>query len=177
MAALSGCSTVASSYKAFSDRVWRPFRPSFGDRAALVVELVRYGTLAPSSHNTQCWTFEIKRDRIIIHPDGDRRCPIVDPDDHHLFVSLGCAAENIVQAASVQGFHSDFRVDAGDGNAVVLLLEPASRHASGLFDAIPLRQNRRTAYNTTPVVMADLRALEGNTAEDSNPAFIAELRR
>ena len=205
VAALSGCSTTASSYKAVSDRIWRPFRASFGDRDAMVRELVRYATLAPSSHNTQCWTFEIKRDRIIIRPDDFRRCPIVDPDDHHLFVSLGCAAENIVQAASVQGFHSDVHVDASDGNAVVLLLEPASPHASALFDAIPLRQNTRTAYNTTPVIMAVMRALEragtgmgvrteilttpaqrdalqafvleGNTAEDSNPAFVAELRR
>jgi hypothetical protein len=28
----------------------------------------------------------------VILPDLSRRCPAVDPDDHHLFVSLGCAA-------------------------------------------------------------------------------------
>jgi len=46
----------------------------------------------PSSHNTQCWKFSA--------PGPSRSCPTspalsaVDPDDHHLFVSLGCAAEN-----------------------------------------------------------------------------------
>ncbi|MGH1559991.1 hypothetical protein ACRAWD_24530 [Caulobacter segnis] len=30
---------------------------------------------------------------IEILPDLSRRTPVVDPDDHHLFVSLGCALE------------------------------------------------------------------------------------
>jgi nitroreductase len=194
-----------SSYERAADGIWRPFRAAAGDRAAERKELIRYATLAPSSHNTQCWRFEIKRDRIVIRPDLARRCPVVDPDDHHLFVSLGCAAENIVQAASAQGYHGDVHVDAADGNAVVVVLEPAPPRASALFDAIPFRQNTRTPYDATPVAIADMRALEragtgtgvriemlttparrsalqafvveGNTAEDSNPAFVAELRR
>ncbi len=30
-------------------------------------------------------------------PDLARRCPAGDPDDHPLFVSLGCATENLSQ--------------------------------------------------------------------------------
>src|ERR1700724_1574368 len=61
------------------------------NRAGLLRELVRYATLAPSSHNTQCWKFRIQERSITIEPDFSRRCPVVDPDDHHLFVSLGCS--------------------------------------------------------------------------------------
>jgi transcriptional regulator with XRE-family HTH domain len=67
--------------------------------AALTRELVHCATLAPSSHNTQCWKFAVEDKAITIRPDPARRCPAVDPDDHHLFVTLGCAAENLVQAA------------------------------------------------------------------------------
>ena len=68
---------------------WAPMRVEPGK-----LELVRFATLAANSHNTQPWKFSIKDSSISIAPDYARRCPIVDPDDHHLFVSLGCATEN-----------------------------------------------------------------------------------
>jgi hypothetical protein len=53
-----------------------------------VRELIRHATLAASSHNTQPWKFCIRRGSIVIQPDFSRRCPVVDPDDSHLFKSL-----------------------------------------------------------------------------------------
>lgn len=64
-------------------------------------------TLAASSHNTQPWKFAVEPGRIVILPDLSRRCPAVDPDDHHLFASLGCAAENLVLAAQAVGLQTD----------------------------------------------------------------------
>ena len=67
---------------------------------------MRYATLAPSSHNTQYCKFHIATSsldktthKILIFPDYGRRCPVVDPDDHHLFISLGCTVENLRIAA------------------------------------------------------------------------------
>jgi hypothetical protein len=37
--------------------------------AALNQELVRYATLAPSSHNTQCWRFALEDAAITVLPD------------------------------------------------------------------------------------------------------------
>jgi hypothetical protein len=100
--ALAGCSTqpAAESYEALAERTWKPGAVAGVTGAALGRELVRCATLAPSSHNTQCWKFAIGANGrlITLLPDLARRCPAVDPDDHHLFVSLGCAAENLVQA-------------------------------------------------------------------------------
>ena len=36
--------------------------------------------------------------------DFSRRTPVVDPDDHHLFVSLGCATETLLQAGLGYGW-------------------------------------------------------------------------
>jgi nitroreductase len=66
-------------------------------------ELIRYATLAANSHNTQPWRFQIQKDRIQIFPDFARRTPAVDPDAHHLFTSLGCAAENLPSLARHEG--------------------------------------------------------------------------
>lgn len=68
-----------------------------------LVALVRQAILAPSGHNTQPWRFRIGERRIDILPDLSRRTPVVDPDDHHLFVSLGCAAETLAIAAAAHG--------------------------------------------------------------------------
>lgn len=66
-------------------------------------DVVRYAALAASSHNTQPWRFLIADRTIEIRPDFRRRMPAVDPDDHHLFVSLGCAAANLALAAAAIG--------------------------------------------------------------------------
>ena len=170
--------------------------------SALRKELVRYATLAASSHNTQCWKFGCDDPAIVIVPDRSRRCPVVDPDDHHLFVSLGCAAENLVQASLAHGLHADVSFDAAR-DAVQLALTPTAAVRSPLFDAIPERQCTRAPYDGEPLAAEELRLLEqasrasgvhllllteratlepvfdfivqANTAQLNNPAFVREL--
>jgi hypothetical protein len=60
-----------------------------------MVDLARIASLAPSGHNTQPWLLRFAENRIDVLPDFSRRTPVVDPDDHHLFVSLGAAAETL----------------------------------------------------------------------------------
>jgi hypothetical protein len=122
-------------------------------------ELVRYATLAASSHNTQPWRFEIGRDHIQILPDFKRRCPAVDPDDHHLFASLGCATENIVLAGLTAGLKAYVSVDA-ETSAVDIALERTAPSRSSLCDAIIKRQCTRSEYDGRPLEAEQLRLLE-----------------
>lgn len=122
-------------------------------------QLIRCATLAASSHNTQPWRFRIAPDAITILPDPSRRCPIVDPDDAHLFKSLGCAAENLVQAAASQGLAADVRFDAAH-DAVVVGLSPCAASSNELFDAINTRQSTRLAFDGTPIIAEHLTKLE-----------------
>jgi hypothetical protein len=170
---------------------------------ALVQALVRYATLAPSSHNTQCWRFGPGDRAFTITPDFSRRCPVVDPDDHHLYVSLGCATENLVQAALAHGLQAQARFLPAAGGAISVSLEPTRAQASPLFQAITERQCTRGDYDGQPLSSAELRLLEqagtghgvrvlllterpamaqvlayvvaGNTAQLNSPAFMAEL--
>jgi nitroreductase len=81
--------------------IWR--HHDLSSAARNYANLVRYATLAASSHNTQPWKFKVEPGRILILPDLTRRCPEVDPDDHHLYGSLGCAAENLLLGAQAAG--------------------------------------------------------------------------
>jgi hypothetical protein len=123
-------------------------------------DLVRYATLAPSSHNTQCWTFQLQDQAIVIAPDVSRRCPNVDPDDHHLYVSLGCALENLAHAALAAGFQANARYDPAGMGTIAVNLEPTRAAATPLFQAISERQCTRSDYDGQPLSNAELRLLE-----------------
>ena len=204
-AILSGCSRGpdAEGYEAVARQTWRPGALDGFEGGALSTELVRYATLAPSSHNTQCWKFAVVDKAITILPDLSRRTPVVDPDDHHLFVSLGCAAENLVQATLAHGLAGEVRFDAAS-DAVRVTLAPTQARASPLFKAIPERQCTRGDYDRKPLSNEELRLLEsagtadgvrvllltqrsameqildhvvqGNAAQMADPAFVNELK-
>ena len=167
-------------------------------------DLVRQAILAPSSHNTQCWRFQIAEKSISIAPDLMRRCPAVDPDDHHLFVSLGCATENLVHAALAAGLHADPRFDPGGDGSIAVRLETTQKRTSPLFQAIAERQCTRGDYDGQPIAPTELHQLEqagtgdgvsvrlltaqpamenvleyvvaANTAQMHDAAFVAELK-
>jgi nitroreductase len=123
------------------------------------LSLVRCATLAASSHNTQPWKFQLDGKSILIRPDFTRRCPEVDSDDHHLFASLGCAAENLALSAEAAGLHANVSFDATAG-AVRVDLESQEPRRTARFEAIPRRQTSRIAFDGTALSTQELHALE-----------------
>jgi hypothetical protein len=208
---LAGCAE-ASDALAPLDQAWAdtwvatdPARDGLHpDALTLNRELVRCATLAPSSHNTQCWRFGITESAITIAPDLSRRCPAVDPYDHHLFVSLGCAAENLVQAALAHGYAARVHVAETAPDTVDIALEPTKPVTTALAAVIAQRQCTRTDYDgrpldpdeltllatastgagvrpmliTTKQAIEDMLALvvEGNSVQFGDAAFMAELK-
>ena len=69
--------------------------------------LLKFAVLAPSSHNTQPWRFQIENNRIDVLADPKRRLLVSDRNDRQLFISLGCAIENILTAAYCYGYGSE----------------------------------------------------------------------
>ena len=67
-------------------------------------KIIEYATKAPSGHNTQPWKFEVSENEIQIHPDFHRALPIIDPNNHALYIGLGCAAENTILAHALGNF-------------------------------------------------------------------------
>lgn len=149
-----------TTYGAAVDRIRRPAAPTSSGTSPDLRDLVRLGTLAASSHNTQPWTFEIADGVIRIRPDVTRRCPVVDPDDAHLYKSLGCAAENVVHAATVQGLRADVEYDANADAVVVRLTADPACHETELARAIVRRQCTKAAYDGRPLDAAHLGALQ-----------------
>ena len=152
---LSPARTLAATTKTYDDAVrstWAPLRLDGGAR-----ELIRYATLAANSHNTQPWRFTAEERRITIAPDLARRCPAVDPNDHHLFVNLGCATENLVHAAAAAGLTATTTTES---DTITIALDPTRPLESDLFKAILRRQSTRAIYDGTAASNETLAALE-----------------
>jgi hypothetical protein len=118
-------------------------------------ELIRYATLAASGHNTQPWKFAIGDGVIEIHPDYSRGLPIVDPHDRELWISLGCALENLLVAARATGYATEVAYPEAAEFIQIHLTQDHSQ-ISPLFDAIPQRQNTRSEFDGQPIKTADL---------------------
>lgn len=106
--------------------------------------LIEHAIRAPSGHNTQPWLFSIEKDGITISPDLTRRLPVVDPQNRELFISLGCAAENLHLAARHHGYADTISIsDAGE---IHITLTPQDGiQPDPLFEQIPVRQTNRSA--------------------------------
>jgi nitroreductase len=168
-------------------------------------DLIRYATLAANSHNTQPWQFKITDGGIEILPDMTRRLAIVDPDNHHLFASLGCAAENLAIACGARGKPGELRFNPANNGSVVFAFGNGPPAEPALFDAIPKRQSTRGAYDGGAVSGPDSKALSaaaavrdvdlvlitdrpqmdrvrdlvlaGNSAQIGDAAFVRELKQ
>jgi nitroreductase len=181
-----------------AERAPLPDAPSLSD-------LVRYASLAPNSHNTQAWRFVPGGGGMTILPDLSRRTPVVDPDDHHLYASLGAAAETLSIAARARGLGGAVSVETGaEGPVLKVELAGGAPEAGAMFDAIPLRQTTRTIYDGAPLppgladeLLAEVRAAGAEalwlppetvtgvfsqlsatavTAQFESPRYLAELK-
>lgn len=146
-------------YDEQANRIRKPFEKD-SSMSAQMRELIRYATLAANGHNTQPWKFSVKEDAIEIHPDYTRRLLVVDPHDRELWISLGCALENLIVAARAAGYEPEVTYPDGVDFINVHLTVDTPRH-SPLFDAITFRQNTRSEYNGQSIKVDDLDQLQG----------------
>jgi len=116
---------------------------------------LRYAILAPSSHNSQPWRFRVDGGTIHVAADESRWLRAADPDRRELFVSLGCAVENLVVAAEGFGLDAAVTYPADDTDRVATVtLEgdgdaPAER--SALFGALTTRRTSHDPFDGEPL--------------------------
>ncbi|ATV27885.1 nitroreductase [Prevotella intermedia] len=127
--------------------------------------MIEYATKAPSGHNTQPWLFKIGESEIDIYPNFAKSLPAVDADNRELFVSLGCATENLCIAAKQKGYKSEIAI-ADDGVVRVKLSKDTNENAgSPLFSQIAVRQTNRSVYNGKMIPDDSIDVLQKMTVE------------
>jgi len=140
--------------------------------------LVRAAILAASPHNTQPWLFKVTDKQIELYADTRRFPGALDPYLREQHIGLGCALENLILAATANGYNPTATLLPGKLQAIPSNPEPelvarvdlssGSRQASELYDAIPHRHTNRAPYDLRPVppeVTDALTALTGGEPE------------
>ncbi len=126
-----------------------------------LLKLIKYAAQAPSGHNTQPWKFKPGKSTVTILPDFERALPVADADHHELYISIGCALENLKITAGAFGYKTEVQLqNSGAATAVVVHFEENNEPESDeLFNYIEKRQVRRNMYTTQKVSESTMKAL------------------
>ncbi len=131
--------------------------PYGGDPECRYEYLVRYASLAPSSHNSQPWLFEVSHDGLDLYADPTRALPVVDPENRALVISCGAALEYLCVSARFFGYNPLVTYDNPGNNPDFLArfsLGPKCKPDSldtAMFEAIPRRHTNRMKFEDTPL--------------------------
>lgn len=131
--------------------------------------IIEYAAMAPSAHNTQPWKFKVQGHFIKLIPDYSKVLPVSDADHHELFISLGCALENLVIASSQLGYNSNIMYDLTDGAEEILihLFEDGLISGHRLFESIPERHVNRSNFLNAEIPIEALQQLHKVSASDN----------
>lgn len=132
--------------------------------------LISFAILAPSGHNSQPWQFQVSDNEIIISPDYSKRLDVVDGNDRELFISLGCATENLMTAARHYGYDSKY--DFHDGKIVVTFYKQDAYNDDTLFDAITKRHTHRGNFSGAKIPDNILQNISARILQDNASVMI-----
>ena len=114
--------------------------------------LIKFAVLAPSSHNSQPWSFEVSGGQIILSPDFSRALPASDTNHRQLYISLGCALQNILVAADYYGVKLGVNFFPNNHNEIVLTAGQGEHPRDGdkkdhIIFSILTRHTNRSKYS------------------------------
>jgi nitroreductase len=129
---------------------WKDWRTASGNGP---LALVRAAILAASPHNTQPWLFKVSNSAIELYIDTTRNVGPLDPYLREEHIGMGCALENLMQAAAANGYQAAITFLPGNllsTQSPKLLarvdLAAGIQERSELYDAIPNRHTNRGLY-------------------------------
>lgn len=122
------------------------------------LSLVRSSILAANPHNSQPWRFRLSESRIDLFADTARNIGTIDPRRREMHIGLGCAIENLLVAASAEGYAYQLHLmpDASDRTHIAEIdLSLGDRSESELYKAIPHRHTNRGPYDKLQEVSSE----------------------
>lgn len=116
------------------------------------LKIIEYGIKAPSGHNTQPWKFRLNETSIDVYPNFSKELPVIDLNHRELYISLGCAVENICIASNEFGYSYQTEIIKQDSFSFIRIeLQKSDVDKNPLFDQIDKRQTNRSVYKSKSI--------------------------
>lgn len=138
------------------------------------IQIANYASKAPSGHNTQPWKFRITDSTITIVPNLEVALPVVDSNNRELYISLGCAVENVCIAAGHFGYATHI-IECGIEAIIIELTQSNLTIEDSLFHQIEKRQTNRSIYNGCKISDEVLHQLQSIPKEEGVQFYITEI--
>ena len=138
------------------------------------IQIASYASKAPSGHNTQPWKFHITDGTITVLPNLEVALPVVDRNNRELFISLGCAVENLCIAASYFGYTTHI-IECSIEAIILELTKNALTIEDSLFHQIEKRQTNRNIYNGNKISDGILQQLQSIPKENGIQFYFTEI--
>jgi nitroreductase len=141
--------------------VWEVSEQDFPGSSPIEAQLrflLRYAILAPSTRNSQPWAFSVQGNRVHLIADLRRGQSVADPSRRELYISLGCALENLLVAAEHFGFGHGVTYFPEQGHAELVATVifapggvPSHARSGATLAAILRRHNDNGVFRSAPV--------------------------
>ncbi len=152
---------------------WQTWRT---DPAEGPLAIVRAGILAANPHNTQPWLFQVSEQAVALYADTRRHLGSFDPFLREMHIGLGCALENMILAATANGYIPQISYTGGmlgpipeapEPRLVARIgLAPGEGQPDALYQVIARRHTNRGPYERNRPVPGD--ALEAMARMDDD---------
>lgn len=137
------------------------------------IDIIKYAAKAPSGHNTQPWRFSFTENIISIKPNFNVSLPVVDRDNRELYISLGCATENLLIAATHFGYATHI-LKSDNTEIRVKLIRSNQVDKDSLFYQIERRQTNRSVYNGKKITDLQLKKLQAILPDENLKVYFVE---
>ncbi len=137
-----------------------------------------HALLAPNPHNLQPWLIELDGDdTVIIHRDETRELPMTDPFHRQIFIGMGCFVEQMVIAASADGYAIDMTLfPDGETGPVARAVFTKGATSDPLAAQILHRHCDKGLYSGEPVAPDAVTALGDYANVITDPAKTTQIR-
>jgi len=158
---------------------WKDWQESKNSPLALV----RAAILAASPHNPQPWLFKVGDSSIDLYLAPRRFPGALDPYLREEHIEMGCALENLMLAATTNGYKASATLfpaqllsasSYADPELVArVALAPGPKQQSELYDAIPRRHTNRSPYDLRPLPTDFVEAIQNVASDETDvKAFV-----
>ena len=147
--------------------------PSEGNMHDKLQFLIRYAVLAQSFYNSQPWEFSVEDSQINVYAKLPHWLKASDPEQRELYISIGCALENLLIAAEHFRFgHQVSRFPEPGNNTwvarvtITTLSQSSALRSPALFGAITKRHTHHHSFDPQPLQKEHLQTVKKFMTEE-----------